>query len=170
MLVVFLLLLSCCPIRSGLHFCDISEGLLTRAIKHEERRHLAHLSACALREAVARTLGPSGVGAWAPEAEAEAEDEDGAESAKDCLQEARKLLARLQHACLDRVWRTVLEGALLEARCGEVCTARRVLEYLMTHVPWYGPIYHEALRLEEKAERPLAALDIVCRGLQEIPR
>ena len=31
----------------------------------------------------------------------------------------------------------------------------------MSHVPWYGPLYQEALRLEEKAERPHAALKIV---------
>ena len=34
----------------------------------------------------------------------------------------------------------------------------------------YGPIYHEALRLEEKIERPHAALLVVERGLKEIPR
>ena len=73
---------------------------------------------------------------------------------------ARVLLARLKHTTLERVWRTVLEGALLEARSGQIATARRVLKYLMKWVPWYGPIYNEALRLEERAERPLAALQV----------
>jgi hypothetical protein len=36
----------------------------------------------------------------------------------------------------------------------------------MTHVPWYGPIYHEAFRLEEKAERYEIALAIVEQGLR----
>lgn len=45
-----------------------------------------------------------------------------------------------------QVWRTVLEGALLEARSGNTDVARKVLKYLMTHVPWYGPIYYEAFR------------------------
>lgn len=48
--------------------------------------------------------------------------------------------------CLLKVWRTVLEGALLEARSGNTDVARKVLKYLMTHVPWYGPIYYEAFR------------------------
>lgn len=49
--------------------------------------------------------------------------------------------------CFGRqVWRTVLEGALLEARSGNTDVARKVLKYLMTHVPWYGPIYYEAFR------------------------
>ena len=52
------------------------------------------------------------------------------------LSGARALLARLKHASIDKVWRTVLEGALLEARSGEVSIARKVLKYLMTHVPW----------------------------------
>ena len=96
--------------------------------------------------------------------------EDGDTDVSDGLTGARALLARLKHTSIDKVWRTVLEGALLEARGGEVSTARRVLKYLMAHVPWYGPIYHEALRLEEKAEQPSAALRVVEQGLKEIPR
>lgn len=40
----------------------------------------------------------------------------------------------------------------------------------MSHVPWYGPIYNEAFRLEEKCEHHATALAIVERGLKEIPR
>ena len=47
---------------------------------------------------------------------------------------------------IDKTWRTVLEGALLEARAGNARVARRVFKYLMQNVPWYGPIYHEARR------------------------
>jgi la-related protein 1 len=36
-----------------------------------------------------------------------------------------------------QVWRTVLEGALLEARSGQISAARSVFKYLMEHVPWY---------------------------------
>jgi hypothetical protein len=45
-----------------------------------------------------------------------------------------------------------------------------VSQYLMSHVPWYGPIYNEAFRLEEKCEHHATALAIVERGLKEIPR
>jgi la-related protein 1 len=44
------------------------------------------------------------------------------------------------------------------------------VQYLMAHVPWYGPIYNEAFRLEEKCEHNATALSIVERGLKEIPR
>jgi len=83
---------------------------------------------------------------------------------------ARQLLARLKHVGIDKVWRTVLEGALLEARAGNSVMARRVLKYLMHHVPWYGPLYMEAYRLERDLGRPVEALEIVERGLQAIPR
>jgi len=86
------------------------------------------------------------------------------------LTRARQLLARLKHVGIEKVWRTVLEGALLEARAGNVGMARRVLKYLMHHVPWYGPLYLEAYRLERDADRPIEALAIVERGLSEIPR
>lgn len=86
------------------------------------------------------------------------------------LATARELLARLKHVGIEKVWRTVLEGALLEARAGNVATARRVLKYLMHHVPWYGPLYLEAYRLEKDQGHPLDALQIVERGLQAIPR
>ena len=45
---------------------------------------------------------------------------DGDTDVSDRLLGARVLLARLKHTSIDKVWRTVLEGALLEARGGEV--------------------------------------------------
>jgi la-related protein 1 len=113
-------------LKKGLVFCEYSENLLARAIKHEER--------------------------------------------KKNLDGARELLSRLRHVGIDKVWRTVLEGALLEARAGNNQVARKIFKYLMSHVPWYGPIYNEAFRLEEKSEHHAAALNIVERGLKEIPR
>ena len=40
----------------------------------------------------------------------------------------------------------------------------------MHHVPWYGPLYLEAYKLERDSDRPSDALHIVERGLGEIPR
>jgi tetratricopeptide (TPR) repeat protein len=113
-------------LRAGLGFCEYSENLLTRAIKHEEK------------------MGNLG--------------------------RARELLARLKHVGIEKVWRTVLEGALLEARAGNDVMARRVLKYLMHHVPWYGPLYLEAYRLEKDLGRSKEALVVVERGLAAIPR
>jgi la-related protein 1 len=67
-----------------------------------------------------------------------------------------------------RYWRTVLEG--VEGRAGNHAMARRVLKYLMHHVPWYGPLYLEAFRLERDLGRPEEALVIVETGLKTIPR
>eukprot|EP00607_Mallomonas_marina_P009137 CAMPEP_0182422658 /NCGR_PEP_ID=MMETSP1167-20130531/8401_1 /TAXON_ID=2988 /ORGANISM="Mallomonas Sp, Strain CCMP3275" /LENGTH=1499 /DNA_ID=CAMNT_0024600895 /DNA_START=12 /DNA_END=4508 /DNA_ORIENTATION=+ len=86
------------------------------------------------------------------------------------LREAREMLSVLKHEPIDRAWRAVLEGTLLEARAGEIATARKFLKYLISHVPWYGPIYFEAFRLEEKSENWYAAIDVVRKGLDEIPR
>lgn len=111
---------------AGLEYCEFSENLLTRAVKHQEK------------------MGN--------------------------LARARELLARLKHVSIDKVWRTVLEGALLEARAGNHPMARRVLKYLMHHVPWYGPLYLEAYRLERDQGNPTDAFAVVERGLTAIPR
>lgn len=113
-------------LRAGLDYCEYSENLLTRAIKHEEKT--------------------------------------------GNLGQARELLARMKHAGIEKVWRTVLEGALLEARAGNDIVARRVLKYLMHHVPWYGPLYLEAYKLEKDLGRTKDALVVVERGLEAIPR
>ena len=86
------------------------------------------------------------------------------------LSGAREMLGRLQVEAIDMVWRTVLEGALLESRAGNIAVARRLLLALMQKVPWYGPIYHEAFRLEEKAELFDRAIAVVRTGLKELPR
>ncbi len=86
------------------------------------------------------------------------------------LTRARELLSRLKHLGIENVWRTVLEGALLEARAGNQMKARRVLKYLMHHVPWYGPLYLEAYKLEKNFGRSQEALQVVERGLGAIPR
>jgi tetratricopeptide (TPR) repeat protein len=111
---------------AGLEYCEYSENLLTRAIKHEEKR--------------------------------------------GNISRARELLSRLKHVGIEKVWRTVLEGAMLEARAGNDVMARRVLKYLMHHVPWYGPLYLEAYKLEKDLGHSKEALAVVERGLAAIPR
>lgn len=86
------------------------------------------------------------------------------------LSRVRELLSRLKHVGIEKVWRAVLEGALMEARAGNEVMARRVLKYLMHHVPWYGPLYLEAFKLERDLGNSMDALAIVERGLAAIPR
>ena len=107
-------------LHEGLKYCNFSESLLTKAIKHEER--MGNLTA------------------------------------------ARGLLGRLRTQSVEKAWRTILEGALLEARAGNVVVARKVFKYLMQNVPWYGPIYFEAARFEEKNEEFHRAIKIVEKG------
>lgn len=86
------------------------------------------------------------------------------------LSRARYLLAPLQYFSIEKVWRTVLEGALMEARAGNEIIARQILKYLMKWVSWYGPLYLEAFRLERDYGHVQKALRVVDNGLREIPR
>jgi tetratricopeptide (TPR) repeat protein len=86
------------------------------------------------------------------------------------LPAARALLAKLKNVPIEKAWRIILEGAQLEARSGNTEVARKIFKFLMKHVPWYGPIYHEAFRFEERAGDTQRALFIIKAGLKEIPR
>jgi la-related protein 1 len=44
------------------------------------------------------------------------------------------------------------------------------VQYLIRHVPWYGPIFNEAFRLEERHEHHRRASVLVEKGLEENPR
>ncbi len=41
---------------------------------------------------------------------------------------ARGVLASVKHVPVERVWRTVMEGGMMEARAGRIVTARRVFK------------------------------------------
>jgi len=86
------------------------------------------------------------------------------------LDQARHLLSRTKHLSIDKSWKTVLEGALLEARVGRYSMAREVLKYLTHYVPWYGPLYLAHTKLERDYGSPLEAFSIVEKGLKELPR
>jgi len=86
------------------------------------------------------------------------------------LDGSRVLLGKLCDEPIEKIWRTVLEGALLEERAGNVSVARKLLCVLVHKVAWYGPIYYEAFRLEEKAELFNEAYLVIRKGLAELPR
>ncbi len=113
-------------LREGLKHCHFHEGLLTKAVKQQEKLH--------------------------------------------DIKAAREMLSVLKYESIDKAWKGVLEGALLEARVGKSGVARQFFKYLMENVSWYGPIYHEAYRLEEKDGNERQALEIIKRGLSQLPR
>eukprot|EP01128_Nolandella_sp_AFSM9_P001820 TRINITY_DN12228_c0_g1_i1.p1 TRINITY_DN12228_c0_g1~~TRINITY_DN12228_c0_g1_i1.p1 ORF type:complete len:1218 (-),score=268.97 TRINITY_DN12228_c0_g1_i1:495-4148(-) len=84
------------------------------------------------------------------------------------ISQARVLLSRLKEVAMERSWRTIMEGGLLEARQGNVVVARQIFKYLMENVPSYGPIYTEAVKLEMRLEEFERALVIVEKGLSRI--
>lgn len=83
---------------------------------------------------------------------------------------AHALLARLKDQPLEKTWRTVLEGAQLEARLGNIEVARSVFRFLMRNVSWCGPIFQEACRFEERCEDFERALHVAEEGLRENPK
>lgn len=82
----------------------------------------------------------------------------------------RGVLSALKYEALEKSWKSILEGSLFEARIGNFKTTRDNLKFLMRYVPWYGPLYLEAYRLEEREERDEDALKIIAKGLVELPR
>jgi hypothetical protein len=83
---------------------------------------------------------------------------------------ARELLGNVEHEPIDKIWRIVLEGALIEARAGNIDIAREFFGLLMEKIPWYGPIYYEAFKIEFNSNMLFNAIDIITKGLQELPR
>ena len=86
------------------------------------------------------------------------------------LDEARSLLSICRRLPIERMWKTMLEGALLESRAGNYGTAREFLKYLTHHVPWYGPLYLAHTKLERDHGLNDEAFSIVEKGLRELPR
>jgi tetratricopeptide (TPR) repeat protein/type II secretory pathway pseudopilin PulG len=86
------------------------------------------------------------------------------------LPKARALLGKLSRVPISQSWRTLLEGALLEARASQTATARRIFKYLLQQAPWYGPVWHEACRFEQRNNHLRDALQTAEKGLGQLPR
>eukprot|EP00761_Pharyngomonas_kirbyi_P006289 gb/GECH01006295.1/.p1 GENE.gb/GECH01006295.1/~~gb/GECH01006295.1/.p1 ORF type:complete len:958 (+),score=200.06 gb/GECH01006295.1/:1-2874(+) len=86
------------------------------------------------------------------------------------LEGCRTLLARLQEVNVEKTWKVMTEGALIEARFGNISIARDVFKYLTENVSRHGPVYFDAYKLEEKCENYEKALKIVNKGLANCPR
>ncbi len=83
---------------------------------------------------------------------------------------ARAVLSRAAEMRLEKSWRILIEGALMEARVGSEHTARRVFKYLIENVHWYGPVYAEAARFEENRENFERAEIVANQGITACPR
>ena len=86
------------------------------------------------------------------------------------LPKARALLGKLARVPISQSWRTLLEGALLEARASQTATARRIFKFLLQQAPWYGPVWHEACRFEQRCNHLREALRVAEQGLGQLPR
>ena len=53
------------------------------------------------------------------------------------LNDARGMLSALKHESMEKVWKSILEGAMLEARAGRLKVARELFKLLIQNVPWY---------------------------------
>ena len=113
-------------LKRGLVHCPLTEALLVKTIKHEER--------------LGNVVG------------------------------ARMVLSQLLHSDMEKTWRMISEGAMLEARLGRVGVARRFFRFLMQIMPAHGPIFFDAVKLEERAGNLHRALAIAEQGLSLVPR
>ena len=86
------------------------------------------------------------------------------------LLDARALLSLLLDKPVNDTWKMVLEGALMEVRAGNLDAVRDVFGCLMEMVPWYGPVYNEALVAELGGGNLGNAVAIIHLGLSENPR
>ena len=80
------------------------------------------------------------------------------------------MLGQLSRAPISQSWRTLLEGALLEARVSQTLTARRLFKFLLQQAPWYGPVWLEACRFEQRCNHLPEALRVAELGVGQLPR
>ena len=52
------------------------------------------------------------------------------------MRNARHLMSGLRSSSVENSWKTMLEGALMEGRDGQIDTARCIFEYLIENVSW----------------------------------
>ncbi len=70
----------------------------------------------------------------------------------------------------EKVKKVILEGALLEARAGDINIARKAFKYLMSNYPSAGTVFTEAAKFESKNEDYNRAIDICTQGALSIPK
>ena len=84
---------------------------------------------------------------------------------------SRNILGGLRDLQVEKNWKILLEGSLMEARAGNLSTARHILKNLVFHCDSFGAVYLEAIKFEEKWGSNLEiALDLCEKGIKNNPR
>ncbi|CAG9336290.1 unnamed protein product [Blepharisma stoltei] len=87
------------------------------------------------------------------------------------LDAARMVLSSLKSYPLDKNWKILMEGALMEARSGSIEIARSIFNHLMAQCGNFGAIFLEAVKFEERWGKDIySALDNCEKGLARNPR
>ncbi|OMJ67246.1 hypothetical protein SteCoe_35648 [Stentor coeruleus] len=84
---------------------------------------------------------------------------------------SRRILGSLSGGTIEKNWKILLEGGLMEARNGKIDLARHILQSLVYHCGSFGAVYLEAIKFEEKWGSNLQfALDLCEKGLSRNQR
>ena len=87
------------------------------------------------------------------------------------LEVSRRVLSGFYRKSVEKYWKILMEGAVMEARCGNVRLARYVIHSLIFQCSHFGGLYLEAVRFEEKWGKNLnLALEVCEKGINNIPR
>ena len=82
------------------------------------------------------------------------------------LSVSRQILGSLFISNIEKNWKIVSEGALMEAREGKISLARHIFQNLVYVCSTFGAVYLEAIKFEEKYGKDLQfALDLCEKGL-----
>lgn len=87
------------------------------------------------------------------------------------LLSSRNILGSLQALPIEKNWKILLEGCLMEARCGNIQLARHILGKLMHQCSTFGAVYLEAIKFEEKWGQNIENTYTLCeKALEKNPR
>lgn len=84
---------------------------------------------------------------------------------------SRNILGGLRDIQIEKNWKILLEGSLMEARAGNIPVARSILSSLIYHCETFGAVYLESIKFEEKWGTTLdLALNLCEKGIQKNAR
>ena len=69
-----------------------------------------------------------------------------------------------------RWYKILLEGCLLEYRAGNINISRKIIKYLIANAPNYGPLYHEAHKMELNSGYFEKSLSVAENGMKNTPK
>lgn len=81
------------------------------------------------------------------------------------IEESRKILAKLKHQNIDKIWKLYLEGAQLEGKFGNQKSAQRVFKMLLKNLEMQGNVYLEYAKFEENTGNVIGAMRVCYEGI-----